>query len=403
MGVTNLAHDMSLYDIFGMAQAGASVVIPDEVHAKDPEYWLELMKQYPVSVWNSVPAMQEMLMEAVGSRPEQAGLLSSLRLLIMGGDYIKPSLLKKIREYQPAVRLVSAGGPTETTLWNILHDIEERDLSEAVIPYGKPIANNRYYILNENMQQLPVGVTGTLYGAGIGVASGYCEDDALTQEKFVIWNGERLYNTGDRGHYREDGTILFDGRKDRQIKINGKRIELSALSSVAEEIEYVGQATAMVNDRQQIILFYTGNEELSDSIRQVLEEKLPEYMMPKRFIHLEQIPVTRNAKTDMEELKRIYASLSQEKTEKKVDSGEESALETLLKEKFCELLDLDGTDVDLDSDFFAMGGNSLIAMRLLSALRETFEVELTLTDLFTTSTIREMRDLLLERNAVIKK
>ena len=406
MGVTNLAHDMSLYDIFGMAQAGASLVIPDEMHAKDPEYWLDLMRQHPVTIWNSVPALQEMLLEAVGSQPKSASTLSSLRLLILGGDYIKPSLLRKIREYQPSLQLVSAGGPTETTLWNILHDVEERDLAEAVIPYGKPIANNRYYILNENMQEVPIGVTGTLYGAGIGVASGYCEDEALTQEKFVIWKGERLYHTGDRGHYREDGTILFDGREDRQVKINGKRIELSAISSVAEEGEEVGQAAALVNDRQQIILFYTGPKNEADAhtnvIRHRLEQRLPDYMIPKRFLYLEEIPMTRNGKTDLEELKRIYASLTEEKREQKPASQEGDALEELLKTRFCQLLNLEREEVNLDSDFFAMGGNSLIAMRLLSALRETFEAELTLTDLFTTSTIREMRDLLLERNAVIK-
>ena len=113
------------------------------------------------------------------------------------------------------------GGPTETTLWNIMHEIEEEDLSGDVIPYGKPIANNRYYILNENKKQLPIGVTGTLYCGGIGVASGYCEDEERTSDKFIIWEetGERIYNTGDRGHYREDGTIIFDGRDDEQVKI----------------------------------------------------------------------------------------------------------------------------------------------------------------------------------------
>ena len=107
-----------------------------------------------------------------------------------------------------------------------MHEIVEDDLSKDVIPYGKPIANNRYYILNENKRQLPGAVTGTLYCAGIGVANGYCEDEERTGDKFIIWEetGERIYNTGDRGHYREDGTILFDGRDDEQVKINGKRI-----------------------------------------------------------------------------------------------------------------------------------------------------------------------------------
>lgn len=401
MGVTNSAHDMSMYDIFGMAQAGASIALPDEEHAKDPEYWIELMKKYPVTIWNSVPAVQEMLLEAVSQTG--SSIYSSMRVIILGGDYIKPSLLKKIRGYNSAVRIVSAGGPTETTLWNILHDVEEEDLSEDVIPYGKPIANNRYYILNENMQQVPIGVTGTLYGAGLGVSSGYCEDEELTDKKFVNWKGERIYNTGDRGHYREDGTILFDGREDQQVKVNGKRIELSAISSEAEEDENVSQASAIVSEQRQIVLFYTGRNDSGDNIKHTMEKKLPEYMIPKRFIWLEQIPVTLNGKVDKAELKRIYEHSLNSKKHKNVSEDKQSELEILLREKFCELLNLTLEEVDMDSDFFAMGGNSLIAMKLLSQLRETFDVELSLTDLFMTSTIREMKELLEERNAVIKQ
>lgn len=301
------------------------------------------------------------------------------------------------------VKLVSAGGPTETTLWNILHDVEESDLAEETIPYGKPIANNRYYILNENMQQVPLGVTGTLYGAGIGVSSGYFADEELTQKRFIKWNKELLYNTGDRGHYREDGTIIFDGREDQQVKVNGKRIELSAISSTAESAEHVEQAAAIVNSRNQIVLFYTGVETLTDEIRAVLESKLPDYMMPKAFIYLDKIPLTINGKVDKKSLASIYETSSKNKDKKVTDNGEMSELEILLRDKFCELLNLSGDEIDLDSDFFAMGGNSLIAMKLLSQLRETFDVDISLTDLFMTSTIREMKELLEERNAIIKK
>ncbi|WP_173472379.1 non-ribosomal peptide synthetase [Eubacterium ruminantium] len=401
MAVTNSAHDMSLYDIFGMIAAGASVVMPEEDFAKDPEYWAELMTEYDVTIWNSVPAMQEMLMEVINESNRKS--VEKLRLVILGGDYIKSSLLNRIKSWNSTVKLVSAGGPTETTLWNILHDVEESDLAEETIPYGKPIANNRYYILNENMQQVPLGVTGTLYGAGIGVSSGYFADEELTQKRFIKWNKELLYNTGDRGHYREDGTIIFDGREDQQVKVNGKRIELSAISSTAESAEHVEQAAAIVNDRNQIVLFYTGVETLTDEIRAVLESKLPDYMMPKAFIYLDKIPLTINGKVDKKSLASIYEASSKNKDKKVTDNGEMSELEILLREKFCELLNLSGDEIDLDSDFFAMGGNSLIAMKLLSQLRETFDVDISLTDLFMTSTIREMKELLEERNAIIKK
>lgn len=401
-GVTNPSHDMSMYDIFGIAICGASVTVPQEMSAKDPEMWLKLMSQHKVTIWNSVPVIQEMLMEAVTE--ETASLIGNLRLVMLGGDYIKPSLLQKLRTVNSTVRMISVGGPTETTLWNIMHEIEEEDLSGDVIPYGKPIANNRYYILNENKKQLPIGVTGTLYCGGIGVASGYCEDEERTSDKFIIWEetGERIYNTGDRGHYREDGTIIFDGRDDEQVKINGKRIELVAIESEALEVENVKGAAVIKAGDNQLVLFYVNNGfEVEEALRNHLMRKLPAYMVPKKYLPIEKIPVTINAKVDKKALANIYAGTKKGAAASKNSTIEGDILENILKTKFCELLDLGMNEIDLDSDFFAMGGNSLIAMKLLSQLRETFDVEISLTDLFMTSTIREMKELLEEKNAVI--
>ncbi len=400
-GVTNPSHDMSMYDIFGMAICGAAVTVPQEKFAKDPEVWIKLMRQHKVTIWNSVPAIQEMLMEAVTK--EDASYIENLRLVMLGGDYIKPGVLLKLRAVNSDVKMISVGGPTETTLWNIMHEIVEDDLSKDVIPYGKPIANNRYYILNENKKQLPVGVTGTLYCAGIGVANGYCEDEERTGDKFIIWEetGERIYNTGDRGHYREDGTILFDGRDDEQVKINGKRIELVAIESEALAVEKVKGVAAIKAQDNQLVLFYVSDGlEVEDELRGYLMSKLPAYMVPKKYVAIDEIPITINAKVDKKSLAKLYAGRKKE-VAPRISATESDVLENILKEKFCELLDLKMDEIDLDSDFFAMGGNSLIAMKFLSQLRENFDVEITLTDLFMTSTIREMKELLEEKNAVL--
>lgn len=400
MAVTNYSHDMSLYDMFGMMSAGGRIVLPQEKNARDPEYWLELMKEYRPTIWNSVPAMQEMLMEAVSDKVTD--MVNSLRLIIMGGDYIKPSLLNKIRKVNESVRIISTGGPTETTLWNIMHEVVPEDLKSETVPYGKPIANNCYFILNENMQQLPVGVTGTLYAGGIGVSDGYCENKELTDERFITLskNGMKVYNTGDRGHYRADGAIIFDGREDRQVKINGKRIELSAIASVAEEYAGADRAAAIKTDDNMLVLFYTGCSEMS---RAKLSEFLPDYMLPGSFIHIDSMPVTANSKVDINELTKIYKAERKKKNTQQSEISGSDEIEKILKDKFCELLGISTDEVELDSDFFAMGGDSLIAMKLLSQLRETFEVNVSLTDLFTTSTIREMHALLTEKGAVLKK
>ena len=252
------------------------------------------------------------------------------------------------------------------------------------------------------MQQLPVGVTGTLYAGGIGVSDGYCENKELTDERFITLskNGMKVYNTGDRGHYRADGAIIFDGREDRQVKINGKRIELSAIASVAEEYAGADRAAAIKTDDNMLVLFYTGCSEMS---RAKLSEFLPDYMLPGNFIHIDSMPVTANSKVDINELTKIYKAERKKKNTQQSEISGSDEIEKILKDKFCELLGISTDEVELDSDFFAMGGDSLIAMKLLSQLRETFEVNVSLTDLFTTSTIREMHALLTEKGAVLKK
>lgn len=399
IALTNYAHDMSLYDLFGMIEAGGSIVLIEEKYVKDPEKWIEMMNKYKVTIWNSVPAMQEMLYEAL---EDDKSSINNLRLIMLGGDYIKTTLARRIIEDISNVKLVSVGGPTETTLWNIMHEVTEEDLKTDTIPYGKPIANNKYYILNENMQKLPIGVTGTLYCAGIGVTKGYCNDEVLTSEKYVKYEetGEIIYNTGDRGHYREDGTIIFDGRSDYQIKINGKRIELNGISSVAQEIEEVNNCIAIKSNKNQILLFYTAEYEVPEGkFIDTISNALPSYMVPKQFIKIDTIPLTNNGKIDKNELLRIYEKKLQQFAKKKAKTKDEtldSSIETELKEMFSEMLDIP-KDIDIDDDFFTLGGNSLIAMRLLSQIREKYKVEISLTDLFTTSTIREMKELLEEK------
>lgn len=402
IGVTNPAHDMSLYDIFGMAIVGASLCLPEEDSAKDPEMWLKLMKKYKVSVWNSVPVLQEMLIEAIDE--EHMVAIEELRLVILGGDYIKPKVLQKLKTINKNVKMISVGGPTETTLWNIMHEIKEEDLLSDVIPYGKPIANNSYYILNENRQQLPIGVTGTLYCGGIGVADGYCGDEERTSEKFIIWEktGEYIYNTGDRGHYRDDGIIIFDGRDDEQVKINGKRIELVAIESEALTIENIKGVAAIKAEDNQLVLFYISDyKDVEMELRSHLKNKFPNYMIPNKFILIEEIPVTINGKINKKELKKIYEYKKNSIEVSNIVTKDGDELENILKIKFCELLNLELDKVDLDSDFFILGGNSLMAMKLLTQIRSTFDVEISLTDLFATSTIREMKELLEEKNAVI--
>ena len=225
LALTALHHDMSLFDLLGLLAAGGSLVLPEPARVRDPGHWLDLIALHEVTVWNSVPAMMEMLLEFAGGRPVAGP--RSLRLVFLGGDWISLSLPDRLRRLAPGVQIVSVGGPTETTLWNIWYRVGEIDARWRSIPYGRPIANNRYHVLSDTLDPCPVWVPGELYGSGVGLARGYWRDEEAGRRAFVPdpRTGERLYRTGDLGRLLPDGNLEILGRADQQIKLDGQRIE----------------------------------------------------------------------------------------------------------------------------------------------------------------------------------
>ncbi|MCF4968119.1 amino acid adenylation domain-containing protein, partial [Nostoc sp. CMAA1605] len=258
LAVTALNHDLSVYDIFGLLCAGGAIVIPDACGVKDPAHWAELMVREKVTLWNSVPAMMQMLVEYAES--QSVVIPDSLRLVIMGGDWLPVSLPDSLKALVPEVQILSIGGPTETTIWNIGYLITEVDPNWKSIPYGKPMANAKYYILNEALEDCPVWVPGQMYCAGVQVAQGYWRDAEKTAAKFITHprTQERIYCTGDLGRYLPDGNIEFLGRADFQVKIRGYRIELGEIEAAIKQHPGVKDAIAVTipgaeQSHQQII------------------------------------------------------------------------------------------------------------------------------------------------------
>jgi amino acid adenylation domain-containing protein len=391
IALTNLAHDMAMFDIWGMIYAGGSIVLPREEEVRDPAHWQMLMEQYRVTIWNSVPTMLDMLFESAGGSVPRG--IESLRLIISGGDYLHLKLAQTVLAALPHVRLVNVGGPTETTLWNIYHEVSADDIQKGAIPYGQPIPNTKYYILNENLEQVPVGVTGMMYCAGVGVTKGYVANREASAEKYSVYEktGEWIYQTGDLGKYDSQGNIHFMGREDFQVKILGKRIELDGIAAVIREAEGVIVSTAkLAEDKRSILAYYVSREVIPDS---VLAEKvlanLPAYMLPQHFIRLEKMPFTPNGKIDRKALPE--AAAPDKSGPATVKSAPRDELEQRLVEVYSEML---GVQADIDSDFFVMGGNSLLAVKTVSRIREECDIDLSLTEMFTTSTIRELYDLI---------
>jgi len=284
--LSSLSFDLSVYDIFGTLAAGGTMVIPDADATKDPAHWIELMVQQQVSIWNSVPALMQMLVDYTGGRSQL--LPQSLRLVMLSGDWLPLSLPDEIRKLSQDVQLVSLGGATEASIWSILYPIEQVDPTWKSIPYGKPMANQHFYVLNEALEPCPVWVPGQLYIGGIGLAKGYWRNEDKTNASFIIHpqTQERLYKTGDLGRYLPDGNIEFIGREDFQVKVNGHRIELGEIEATLREhpdVKEVIVTTVGESQKNQQLVAYAVCDQQLNSSSNLLTQKLVEASEPSQL------------------------------------------------------------------------------------------------------------------------
>ncbi|QDS32833.1 non-ribosomal peptide synthetase [Brevibacillus brevis] len=231
LGLAQLSFDLSVYDIFATLSVGGAVVYPHPDRQTDPSHWSELIVGYDITVWNSVPALMQMLVTYLDSTPTIK--VDSLRLALLSGDWIPLTLPDRMQKYLPAAQIVSLGGATEASIWSNYHLYNGLEADWNSIPYGRPLANQGFRVLDSQMRDCPVWVIGDLYITGAGLAEGYVGDQRLTEERFFSHpvDGERLYRTGDLGRYTPGGEIEFIGREDNQVKIRGHRIELGEIET----------------------------------------------------------------------------------------------------------------------------------------------------------------------------
>jgi pyochelin synthetase len=231
LALSSLSFDLSVYDVFGTLAAGGAIVLPGAADLRDPTVWAPLMRRTGVTVWNSVPALLEMLVDYAGGH---AGIVpDTLRVVMLSGDWIPVTLPDRLRALVPSAQVLSLGGATEASIWSISYRIEQVSPDWRSIPYGRPLRNQRFAVLDAELRDRPEWVAGELFIGGDGLARGYFGDAERTSERFVVHprSGERLYRTGDLGHYLPDGTIEFLGRADTQIKLRGFRIELGEIEA----------------------------------------------------------------------------------------------------------------------------------------------------------------------------
>ncbi|MDI1443026.1 non-ribosomal peptide synthetase [Polyangium sp. 6x1] len=246
LALSSLSFDLSVYDVFGALAAGATIVLPAANAKRDPGRWAGLLQQAKVTLWNSVPALMELLAAHAEGKREKLG--DDLRLVMLSGDWIPVALPDRVRALAPRAEVVSLGGATEASIWSILHPIGTVAPEWKSIPYGKPMVNQTFHVLDEALSPRPTWVPGRLYIGGIGLARGYWGDEEKTRARFLTHprTGERLYHTGDLGRYLPDGTIEFLGREDFQVKIQGYRIELGEIESTLARHPKVRDAAVVV-------------------------------------------------------------------------------------------------------------------------------------------------------------
>lgn len=395
--VSALNFDLSVYDIFGGLAAGATLVMPS-AQTPEPREWIDLVETHGVTIWNSVPALAEMFL----TYAEDSGRLVSdtLRLTMLSGDWIPLTLPPMLQMVRPDMQIISLGGATEAAIWSIFHPIEAISPDWKSIPYGKPLANQRMYVLRDDLSLCPPWTTGEICIGGMGVAEGYFGDPEKTEAAFVTHpkTGERLYRTGDLGRFNPAGYIEFLGRKDTQVKLRGYRIELGEVEAAIADTGLCAQAACMLvgedNATRQLAAFVTlkgtaNEEELLATLNAALADRLPAYMIPNAIKVLDAIPLTANGKVDRKRLAQLGADIgkSHEYVAPRNDTEERIAA------MWQDLLSVE--QVGVHDDFFALGGNSMIASRLIIRIQEVFEIELPFSKLFEAANVADLSELVI--------
>ncbi|MCU1267657.1 MAG: hypothetical protein JWM21_3975 [Acidobacteria bacterium] len=401
--VSTIAADLGNTCVFPSLLSGGCLHILAYDVAMDSALFRKYVQAHPIDVLKIVPSHFQALINA---EPDRAMLPS--KFLLFGGEALSHELVERILQLDPACRLLNHYGPTETTVGSLTFDVDAYKPAalSITVPIGRPVANTRVYVLDENLQPQPLGVAGELYIGGDGVAVGYLNQPAETAARFVADPfaasvGGRLYRTGDRVRYLPDGNIEFLGRVDNQIKVRGFRVELGEIEAALAMHPQVRQAVVVPGTAgilpasspaasRQLIAYIVSTETRApspDTLRDFLKVKLPDYMIPSIFISLSALPLTSNGKVDSgalpapqdvrPELQKVFVAPRSD-TEKELASIWSTVLGV--------------TEVGVFDNFFDLGGHSLLATQVVSRMRQVFQTEIPLVSIFQAPTVAALAE-----------
>ena len=394
--ITSLCFDLSVYDIFGMLAAGGVIRIASESELWTPEKLLHIICRESVTFWDSAPAALQQLVPVFPS-VSSLNPKNQLRLVFLSGDWIPITLPDLVRKTFPGVNVISLGGATEATVWSNHYPIGDVDQHWVSIPYGKPIQNAKYYILDSQLNSCPIGIPGELYIGGDCLAYGYFNNPAQTAEKFIpnVFSNEpgaRLYRTGDLARYCPDGNIEFLGRIDHQVKIRGFRIECGEIEAVLSRHSQVQQTVVIaqedLSDNKRLVAYVVPRQNPAPSISELrgfLKENLPDYMIPAAFVLLEALPLTPNGKVNRQALPPPDSLRPDLEVTYVMPQTE---MERIIATVWQEALNVE--KIGIYDNFFELGGHSLLMIRVNYKLREIFKTELSMVEMFRYPTISSL-------------
>jgi myxalamid-type nonribosomal peptide synthetase MxaA len=385
----SFSFDAAGVGIYWTLCTGGRLVIPTEEQIKDPIQLRKLIEQEQITHQDCTPTLYSIILG------NDAGQLSSLRCVIVGGEACPTNLISLHYSLLPNTQLVNNYGPTEATVWSTTYDCPPDQNGETSwVPIGRPIPNDRLYILDEDLNPVPIGAPGEIYIGGDGVVRGYHDHPELTATRFIpdpfaTSPGERLYKTGDIARYLADGSVDFVGRSDHQVKIRGYRIELEEIEATLLRYHDVAEAAVVVREDtpgdKRLIAYVAAREGATltrETLIAFLESSIPHYMVPHTFMIMKALPRTVTGKIDRKALPAPNVQTSENGNEY---IAPRTSLEQQLAHAFSVILGVER--VSINDSFFDLGGNSLLLAQLAMHVWGTYQIDVPILELFVSPTV----------------
>lgn len=391
LSITNISFDISVLEIWGALSSKSQLYIYEQtLETIDPP--LQLIKEHQITHVQCTPSFAKMYFGSNGLDEK----LQSITHLFIGGEALSNDVILSVRQYTDA-RIFNMYGPTEATVWSCVHEVSHS--SEKIIPIGKPLPGYHCYVLDNHLNEQPLGVPGELYIVGPAVAEGYINSPKVTAQKFVTLNvhkHEKAFKSGDKAYWNDSGELIFLGRLDSQVKLRGHRIGLNEIELQLQSSDKIKAAVVLLDASlrdERLVAYIQPAEELYDEVElkkhasEYLANILPNYMLPSAFKVMSSFPLTNSGKVDRNQLPKI--DLEQNASEFVAPSTEtEQKVANIWK----EILELE--QISINDNIFELGGHSLLLTRMQENIRTVFSLELSIKNLFESNTVKKQSDLI---------